>query len=71
MAGRDMKKFKVPVTSNTTNKSIRFPDEVIEEVEKILRQHALKGEQCTFSAFVNEAVKLAIENYMENHNTHN
>lgn len=51
-----MAKFKIPVASTSTVKSIRFPDEVINKVEK-----AIKGQDCTFSAFVVEAVRNALE----------
>lgn len=44
----------------TTTKSIRFPNNVIEEVEE-----ALVGTDCTFSAFVVEAVKVALDNLKE------
>ncbi len=44
----------------TTTKSIRFPNDVIEEVEE-----ALVGTDCTFSAFVVEAVKVALDNLKE------
>lgn len=52
-----MKKFKIPSVPPTTNKSIRFPNDVIEDVEK-----AIEGKNCTFTAFVVEAVKIALEN---------
>ncbi len=55
-----MKKFKIPVTPSTTNKCIRFPNNVIEDVEK-----AIQGKECTFTAFVIEAVKTALENLEE------
>ena len=55
-----MKKFKIPSIPPTTNKSIRFPNDVIENVEK-----AIKGKNCTFTAFVVEAVKIALENLEE------
>lgn len=55
-----MKKFKIPTIPQTTNKCIRFPDDVIENVE-----NAIKGKNCTFSAFVIEAVKTALENLEE------
>mgnify|MGYP001623629179 FL=1 len=55
-----MKKFKIPSIPPTTNKSIRFPNDVIENVEK-----AIKGTNCTFTAFVVEAVKIALENLEE------
>ena len=52
-----MEKFKIPVIPSTTNKTIRFPNDVIEDVEK-----AIRGKECTFSAFVIAAVKMALEN---------
>ncbi len=55
-----MKKFKIPITPHTTNKCIRFPDNIIEEVEESIR-----GLDCTFSAFVVEAVRVALENLAE------
>ena len=59
-----MKKFKIPSIPPTTNKCIRFPNNIIEDVEK-----AIKGKDCTFTAFVIEAVKIALENLEENNNT--
>lgn len=55
-----MRKFRIPKIPQTTNKSIRFPNDVIEEVEK-----ALVGTDCTFSAFVVEAVRVALDNLKE------
>lgn len=55
-----MKKFKIPKTPSSTNKSIRFPDDLIEQVEE-----AIRGQDCTFSAFVVEAVRVALENLRE------
>ena len=55
-----MKKFKIPSVPPTTNKCIRFPNNIIEEVE-----NAIKGKDCTFTAFVVEAVKFALENLKE------
>lgn len=55
-----MKKFKIPSVPTTTNKCIRFPNNIIEEVE-----NAIKGKDCTFTAFVVEAVKIALENLKE------
>lgn len=52
-----MKKFKIPSIPATTNKTIRFPNDVIEQVEQ-----AIQGNNCTFSAFVIEAVRVALEN---------
>ena len=56
-----MKKFKIPVVPATTNKCIRFPNNLIEEIEK-----EITGKDCTFSAFVIEAVRVALENLHEN-----
>ena len=55
-----MKKFKIPKIPQTTNKSIRFPNDVIDEVEA-----ALVGTDCTFSAFVVDAVRVALDNLKE------
>ena len=55
-----MKKFKIPSIPPTTNKCIRFPNNIIEEVEEVI-----KGKDCTFTAFVVEAVKVALENLKE------
>ena len=51
-----MGNFKIPHNPTTTNKSIRFPDDVIKAVED-----AIVGKECTFSAFVGAAVKSALE----------
>ena len=51
-----MGKFKIPSIPPTTNKTIRFPNDVIEEVEK-----AIQGKECNFSAFVIAAVRSALE----------
>ena len=48
--------FKIPSIPPTTNKTIRFPNDVVENVEK-----AIQGKDCTFSAFVIAAVKMALE----------
>lgn len=55
-----MKKFKIPSTPPTTNKCIRFPNDLIEKVEK-----EIAGKDCTFSAFIIEATKVALENIEE------
>lgn len=55
-----MKKFKIPSVPPTTSKSIRFPNDVIEQVED-----AIQGKNCTFTAFVVEAVRTALENLQE------
>ncbi len=58
-----MKKFKIPSIPPTTNKSIRFPNDIIEKVE-----NSIKGKDCTFTAFVVEAVRVALENLEESEN---
>lgn len=55
-----MRKFKIPAVPPATNKSIRFPNDVIEQVEA-----AIQGKDCTFSAFVVEAVRVALESLEE------
>ena len=51
-----MGSFKIPSTPPTTNKTIRFPNDVVEAVEQ-----AIQGKDCTFSAFVIAAVRAALE----------
>ena len=53
-------KFKIPKTPSSTNKSIRFPNDLIERVED-----AIRGQDCTFTAFVVEAVRVALENLQD------
>ena len=60
LRGVIMKKFKIPVVPSSTNKCVRFPNDVIEQVEK-----EITGTDCTFSAFVIEAVRVALENLHE------
>ncbi|MDD6565063.1 MAG: hypothetical protein PUF08_08285 [Clostridiales bacterium] len=58
-----MKKFRIPSIPPTTNKCIRFPNNVIDDVE-----NAIRGKNCTFTAFVVEAVRVALENLEEDPN---
>lgn len=51
------KSFHIPATPPTTSKSIRFPNDLLAKVEE-----AIKGTDCTFSAFVVEATRWALEN---------
>lgn len=55
-----MEKFRIPNIPPTTNKTIRFPNDVVQAVEK-----AIKGKECTFTAFVVEAVRVALRNLEE------
>ncbi len=52
--------FKIPSVPPTTNKTIRFPNNVVEQVEQ-----AIQGKDCTFSAFVIAAVRMALEDLEE------
>ena len=56
-----MKKFKIPAIPPSTSKTIRFPNNLIDEIEK-----EITGKDCTFSAFVIEAVRVALDNLHEN-----
>ena len=64
VAGCVMKKFKIPKVPSSTNKSIRFPNDLIDQVEE-----AIRGQECTFSAFVIEATRVALENLKEEEQT--
>jgi hypothetical protein len=55
-----MRKFKLPAIPQTTSKSIRFPNDVIDQVEE-----AIRGTEVSFSAFVIEATRVALENLQE------
>lgn len=54
------RKFKLPAVPRTTQKNIRFPNQLIEEIEE-----AIRGTEVTFSAFVIEAARVALENLKE------
>ncbi len=54
------RKFKLPAVYRTTQKNVRFPNDVIEGVEE-----AIRGTEVTFSAFVIEATRVALENLQE------
>lgn len=56
MTGCMMRKFEIPKTPVSVTKSIRFPKELIDEVET-----AIRGKDCTFSAFVVEATRVALD----------
>ncbi len=51
-----MAKFAIPENPPTVNKTIRFLCDVVDGVE-----NAIKGKDCTFSAFVIAAVRAALE----------
>ena len=54
-------RFKVPLVPSTTNKTIRFPNDVIDAVEK-----AIDGKDSNFSAFVIAAVRAALNSLNQN-----
>ncbi len=53
-------KFKIPTIPSTVNKTIRFPSDLVNEVEKLIQ-----GQNCTFSAFVIAAVRAAAQSAQE------
>ena len=55
-----MRKFKLPAIPNTTQKSVRFPNDIIDQIEE-----AIRGTNVSFSAFVIEATRVALENLRE------
>ena len=55
-----MRIFEIPKTPRSTTKSVRFPNDIIEEVEETIRE-----KDCTFTAFVVEATRVALENLKE------
>ncbi|MCX8075189.1 MAG: hypothetical protein N2749_06360 [Clostridia bacterium] len=55
-----MRKFKVPVVPRTTNKCIRMPNDIIAKIES-----EIEGKDCSFTAFVIEACKVALDNIEE------
>lgn len=60
-----MAKFQIPENPPTVNKTIRFPSDVVAQVER-----AIQGKDCTFSAFVIAAVRAALAD-VENKNCAN
>lgn len=53
---KEIRKFKIPSSSPTTNKVICFPSGVIQQAEA-----AICTKNCAFTAFVIAAVNLALE----------
>ena len=58
-----MDKFRIPKIPISVNKSVRFPVTMVDEVEE-----AIRGQDCTFSAFVVAAVRAAVEEVEGQHN---
>lgn len=59
------KRFQLPSIPETTPKNIRFPNEMIQQV-----QEAIQGTNVTFSRFVIEATRVALESMHEEDETH-
>ena len=55
-----MAKFRIPSVPPTTCKSVRFPNDLITRIDA-----AICGTDCTFSAFVVEAVRVALDSLDE------
>lgn len=51
-----MAKLRIPENPPTVNKTVRFPSNIVEQVEQ-----AIKGKDCTFSGFLIAAVRAALE----------
>ena len=55
-----MDKFRIPKIPISVNKSVWFPVTMVDEVEE-----AIRGQDCTCSAFVGRAVRGARDNLKE------
>lgn len=51
-----MPSFRIPSIPPTTNKTVRFPNDLVAQVEQLIQ-----SKDCTFSAFVIAAVRAAVE----------
>ena len=58
-----MNSFKIPIIPPTTQRSIRFPNDLIEDVE-----NAIRGKETTFTAFIVAATRHAIDELNNNNN---
>ena len=56
------RKFQLPSIPETTPKNIRFPNEIIQQVDEVIQ-----GTNVTFSRFVIEATRVALENMKEDY----
>ena len=55
-----MARFQIPKNELTQNKTVRIPKDIIDEI-----QEAIQGTNCTFSAFVVEALRVALKDLKE------
>ncbi len=61
-----MNNFKIPIIPPTSQRSIRFPNDLIEDVE-----NAIKDKQTTFSAFIVAATRHAINELEDTKDSNN
>ena len=54
------RKFQLPSVPETTPKNIRFPNEIIQQVDEVIQ-----GTDVSFSRFVIEATRVALESMRE------
>ena len=58
-----MNSFKIPIIPSTTQRSIRFPNDLIDDVE-----NAMRGKETTFTAFIVAATRHALDELNSNNN---
>lgn len=58
-----MSRFKIPIIPSTTQRSIRFPNDLIDDIENVIQ-----GKETTFTAFVVAATRHAIDELKEGNN---
>jgi hypothetical protein len=58
-----MNSFKIPIIPSTTQRSIRFPNDLIDDVE-----NAIRGKETTFTAFIVAATRHALDELNSNNN---
>ncbi len=56
-----MNSFKIPIIPSTTQRSIRFPNDLIDDVEE-----AIRGKETTFTAFIVAATRHALDELNNN-----
>lgn len=56
-----MNSFKIPIIPSTTQRSIKFPNDLIDDVEE-----AIWGKETTFTAFIVAATRHAIDELNNN-----
>lgn len=56
-----MNSFKIPIIPQTTQRTIRFPNDLIDDIEEVI-----KGKDTTFSAFIVAAARHTMDELKEN-----